>query len=199
MASWVKVNKAEVLDEFVEIESGAKSDRVQLAQALKLAKRQKATLVIAKLDRLSRNASFLLSLRDSGVEFVCTDMPEANRLTIGIMAVMAEHEREMISERTKAAMAAYKARCEATGEDYRVGNPNGFAATHRVKGPLNWTRTSDPLINSQLLYQLSYQGTLEKLDRREWLGLQALNFAISQVPVCRWCMARKGWCCLPLL
>ena len=89
MASWVKVNKAEVLDEFVEIESGAKSDRVQLAQALKLAKRQKATLVIAKLDRLSRNASFLLSLRDSGVEFVCTDMPEANRLTIGIMAVMA--------------------------------------------------------------------------------------------------------------
>lgn len=142
MASWVKANKSEVLEEFVEIESGAKSDRVQLAQALKLAKRQKATLVIAKLDRLSRNASFLLSLRDSGVEFVCTDMPEANRLTIGIMAVMAEHEREVISERTKAAMAAYKARCEATGEDYRVGNPNGFAATHRVKGPQERSRKS---------------------------------------------------------
>lgn len=116
MTAWVKSNKAEVLEEFVEVESGKKSDRPELAKALKLAKRQKATLVIAKLDRLSRNASFLLSLRDSGVEFVCTDMPEANRLTIGIMAVMAEHEREMISERTKAAMAAKKARCEATGE-----------------------------------------------------------------------------------
>ena len=142
MTTWVKSNKAEVLEEFVEVESGKKSDRPELAKALKLAKRQKATLVIAKLDRLSRNASFLLSLRDSGVEFVCTDMPEANRLTIGIMAVMAEHEREMISERTKAAMAAKKARCEATGEPYNVGNPNGFAEDDRSKGPQERSRKS---------------------------------------------------------
>ena len=142
MADWVTTNQAEIVEAFVEVESGSSADRPQLAKALKLAKRHKATLVIAKLDRLSRNAAFLLSLRDSGVEFVCTDMPEANRLTIGIMAVMAEHERETIAARTKAALKAYKARCEATGAEYRIGNPNGFSESYRAKGPQARSRKS---------------------------------------------------------
>ena len=96
--------------EFVEVESGKRDDRPQLAAALEACKLYGATLVIAKLDRLSRDAHFLLGLQKAGVKFVAADMPEANELTIGIMAVVAQAERKMISARTKAALAAAKAR-----------------------------------------------------------------------------------------
>ena len=99
-----------IAPEYVEVESGKRNERPELLKALKQCKLTGATLVVAKLDRLSRNAAFLMTMRDSGVQFVAADMPEANTLTIGIMAVMAQHEREMISQRTKAALAASKAR-----------------------------------------------------------------------------------------
>ncbi|MEM8595014.1 MAG: recombinase family protein [Pseudomonadota bacterium] len=116
---------AAVLDRFTEVESGRKADRPELAKALHLAKVTGATLVIAKLDRLSRNAAFLLTLRDSGVAFLAADMPEANDLTVGIMALVAEQERRAISRRTKEALAAAKAR------GVKLGNPNGAAALKR--------------------------------------------------------------------
>ena len=100
----------QLVKEFVEVESGKNADRPQLAKAFQLCRLIGAKLVIAKLDRLSRDAHFLLGLEKAGVDFVAADMPQANRLTIGIMAVMAQHEREMISERTKAALAAAKRR-----------------------------------------------------------------------------------------
>jgi DNA invertase Pin-like site-specific DNA recombinase len=99
-----------LLAEYTEIESGKKNIRPQLQAAIDHAKRTNATLVIAKLDRLSRNVAFIFALRDSGVDFACADMPDANTLTIGIFAALAQHERELISQRTKDALAAKKAR-----------------------------------------------------------------------------------------
>lgn len=103
------------LAEFTEVESGKVNARPQLEEAMRLCRAYRATLVIAKLDRLSRNASFLLALRDAGVQFVAVDMPDANNLTVGIMALVAQQEREAISARTKAALAVAKARGKRVG------------------------------------------------------------------------------------
>ncbi len=104
-----------IVAEFTEVESGKKSDRPELAKAFAACRLYGAKLVIAKLDRLSRDAHFLLGLEKAGVEFVAADMPGANRLTVGIMAVVAQEERRMISERTKAALAAAKANGKRLG------------------------------------------------------------------------------------
>jgi DNA invertase Pin-like site-specific DNA recombinase len=101
--------------EFVETESGAKEDRPKLADALALCRAHGAKLVIAKLDRLSRDAHFLIGMQRAGVQFVAADMPEANEMVVGIMAVVAQAERKMISARTKAALAAAKARGQKLG------------------------------------------------------------------------------------
>lgn len=104
--------------EFTEIESGKRStNRPQLRAALAECKRLKATLVVAKMDRLARNVNFISGLMEAGVEFVACDMPEANRLTIHIMSAMAEFETRAISDRTKAALTALKARGK------QLGNP----------------------------------------------------------------------------
>ena len=105
----------QLVAEVVEVESGKCNDRVELARAMNLCRAHRATLVIAKLDRLSRDAHFLLGLERAGIEFVAVDMPNANRLTVGIMAMVADEERRMISARTKAALAAAKARGTALG------------------------------------------------------------------------------------
>lgn len=105
-----------LVGEFVEVESGKKADnRPQLAAALKTCRLKNATLVVAKLDRLSRDAHFLLGLQNAGVRFVAVDMPEANEMTVGIMAVVAQAERKMISQRTIAALAAAKERGKKLG------------------------------------------------------------------------------------
>lgn len=97
-------------DEVVEVESGKLRDRPGLRNALDLCRRLSATLVIARLDRLARNVAFVSSLMDGGVEFVAVDAPYANRLMLHILAAFAEHERDMVSARTKAALQAAKAR-----------------------------------------------------------------------------------------
>ena len=112
-----------IAPEFVEVETGKRDDRPQLDKALKRSRLTGATLVVAKLDRLSRNAAFLMTLRDSGVNFVAADLPEANTMTVGVMAVVAQHEREAISHRTKAALGAAKARGRLLG-GFRASAPN---------------------------------------------------------------------------
>ena len=102
--------RGEVVSEFVEVESGKRTDRPELARALAEAKRAGAVLLIAKLDRLARNVAFIANLLESGVEVTAADMPEANRFVLHIMAAVAEQEGRAISERTRAALAAAKAR-----------------------------------------------------------------------------------------
>ncbi len=117
---------ATVIAEFVEIESGGKSDRPKLREALDVCQREKATLLIAKLDRLARSVAFISALMEAKTNFLAVDMPHASRLVLHVMAAFAEHEREMISQRTKAALAAAKAR------GVRLG-ANGAALAERHK------------------------------------------------------------------
>lgn len=117
---------AHIIDTFTEVETGKLNTRPQLMQALHLAKVTGATLVIAKLDRLSRNAAFLMTLQDAGVKFVAADLPQANSLTVGIMALVAQQEAEAISKRTKEALREAKRRGTV------LGNPNGAAALRRA-------------------------------------------------------------------
>jgi DNA invertase Pin-like site-specific DNA recombinase len=99
-----------LVQEVVEVESGKRNDRPALADALRLCRKHRATLVIAKLDRLARNVAFISNLMESGVEFVAADMPQADRFQLHIYAALAEQEAVAISKRTKAALAAAKAR-----------------------------------------------------------------------------------------
>jgi DNA invertase Pin-like site-specific DNA recombinase len=116
----------ELIGTFQEVESGKINNRPELSKAIALAKKSKAILVIAKLDRLSRNAAFLLQLQDSGVDFVACDMPNADKFSVGILALMAQRERELISQRTKTGLAVVKAR------GTKLGNPNPKASLKKA-------------------------------------------------------------------
>jgi DNA invertase Pin-like site-specific DNA recombinase len=116
-------------ESFTEIETGTnKRHRPELQRAIAASKRLGATLVIAKLDRLARNVHFVSGLMESGIEFVACDNPTANRLTVHILAAVAEDEARRISDRTKAALAAYKARGGT------LGNPRNLTAFASKKG-----------------------------------------------------------------
>jgi DNA invertase Pin-like site-specific DNA recombinase len=118
-----------LLAEHTEVETGRRNDRPELQKALAACRKHKARLVIAKLDRLSRNVAFIATMMDSGVEFVACDNPHETRLTLHILAAVAEHEREMISARTKAALQAAKARGVRLGRNAeRLAPANRTAA-----------------------------------------------------------------------
>lgn len=137
VAAFAKSRSIGLVAEYVEVESGKKDDRPQLAAALAHARRVGAVLLIAKLDRLARRVSFLSTLMESGTDFIAVDMPDANRFVLHIMAAVAEFERDQISARTKAALAIAKARGTRLGvhsqvlAKMRIAEATSFAETVR--------------------------------------------------------------------
>jgi DNA invertase Pin-like site-specific DNA recombinase len=136
-----------LISEVIEVESGKRNDRPKLAEALRLCRTRKATLIIAKLDRLARNLNFISNLMEAEADFVAVDFPQANRLTVHIMAAVAENEALMISARTKAALQAAKARGVKLGGD-RAGiiasqSPKGIAASAAIRAARSQKHAAD--------------------------------------------------------
>jgi DNA invertase Pin-like site-specific DNA recombinase len=139
------------------VESGSKNDRPQLTAAIKMAKEQKAILVIAKLDRISRNAAFLIQLQSSGIDFVACDMPNADKFTVGILALVAQRERELISQRTKAGLSVAKARGAV------LGNPNAAVA---------WQKAKQAIQNQKAEFA---KAAIKSIREIQSTGIQSLN------------------------
>ena len=152
----------EVVEEFIEVESGRKNARPEFAKAIEAAKRHRARLLIAKLDRLSRNAAFVMALRDGEVDFIACDLPDANTLTVGIMATFAQHEAERTSERTRAALAQKKAR------GFQLGTPANLTEQARRKGTEQVRENSRRHLANRQAAQLS------ELLRKNGLTLRAI-------------------------
>ncbi len=150
-----------LLAEHVEVESGKRNDRPELQKAVAACRRKKALLLIAKLDRLSRNVAFIAAMMDSGVEFVACDNPHATRLTLHILAAVAEHEREMIAARTRAALQAAKARGVRLGRNgaERLAPANKAAAIKRA-------RELKPLLNDLIDSGMSARQIAAELTTR---------------------------------
>ena len=142
VAGYVESIGGDLVAEFQEVESGGKADRPQLLAALAYCRVKRAMLVIAKLDRLARNVHFISALIESGIEFVIADMPTANKLTVHIIAAMAEYERDVISQRTKAALSAAKSRGVA------LGNPNVGMLSE--KGVASSRKRADDIANRMM-------------------------------------------------
>ncbi len=175
-----------VVAEFTDIESGKNNNRPELQKAINEAQKHKAHLLIAKLDRLSRNASFIFMLRDAKIDFTCCDMPQANSITIGIMAVLAQDERERISQRTKAALLELKKK------GIRLGNPRNLNIAAIEKGRLirkeNARSNENNRKASALIASLRMQGTsfYEITKRLNSLGFKARRggaFSQNQVQI----------------
>jgi len=139
VADYLNGRDWELLHEFVEVESGRRKDRPQLKAALDMCKRERATLVIAKLDRLARNVAFVATLLEGRIKFVCCDMPEADSTMLHIYSAMAEREAIKTSERTIAALAAAKARGRQLGwsipsriAEQRIASKRGAAANRSL-------------------------------------------------------------------
>jgi DNA invertase Pin-like site-specific DNA recombinase len=149
----------QIVGEYIEVESGRKADRPKLLAALEECRRRRAVLLIARLDRLARNVAFIANLMNSDVEFVAVDMPTANRLTIHILAAVAEHEREMISARTKAALAAARAR------GTKLGNPRYAEALTKARACIEYKRPSPEVMDLMKQWRLRSATLTDIADR----------------------------------
>ncbi len=162
---YVKHVRGKLVSAFQDIESGSKDNRPELLKALRECRLTGATLLIAKLDRLSRNRRFLIELQESSTKFICCDMPEANDLTVGILACMAEHERKMISVRTIAALAAVKKR------GVKLGNPNIHLVRNTDTSAATNARVAKAKIRNRELKQILLEIKESSSERLSLRGL----------------------------
>ena len=169
-----------LLKEYIEIESGKNNDRPKLKEALAACQRTRATLLIAKLDRLSRNVAFIANLMESGVDFIACDFPTANKLTVHILAAMAEYEREMISKRIKDALRAAKARGVKLGkpenlnkEAARIGRVLGTAK--RRANAYEYAQRFYPVISACRAEGMSLNAIARKLSEDKELTPRGLT------------------------
>ena len=186
---YAEANGGEIVGQFIEVESGGKTDseRPQLAAALEKCKKENAVLVCSKIDRLSRNAEFLLRLKNSRVEFVCCDIPNCDRFTISLFAILAEKEKNMISERTKNALKMVKAR------GIKLGSPNPELSVIKMnegarKGRIDFKNKIIPIINEIKSTGIeTLQGVADCLNRRgistrngkQWYPTQIRNLLVD--------------------
>ncbi|WP_345200667.1 recombinase family protein [Chryseobacterium ginsengisoli] len=173
-----------LIKEYEEVESGKKDDRPELLKALEHCKRENAILLIGKLDRLSRNVGFIYLLKDSKVRFVCCDMPEATDVTIGIMAVLAQDERERTSQRTKAALA------ELRSKGVTLGNPSNLNNEARKLGTEALIRKAKDNPNNKMATALiiplrengmSFQKIADRLNENGFKTATGKQFSNAQV------------------
>ncbi len=173
---YLEGKNGDVIEEFVEIESGGNNNRKKLQSALHLCKVTGSTLLIAKLDRLGRNAHFLLGLQQCNIKFVCCDIPEANEMTIGLLALIAEYERTMISKRIKEALHEAKKRGTKLGNydqngrsivKYIKENGNNKAVSALKEKAQQYARNILPIIEDiKARGILSYRGIAKELGKR---------------------------------
>lgn len=167
----------DLIDEVVEVESGKRADnRPQLQEALRLCRATGATLIVAKLDRLSRDAAFLMELQNSGAAFVAADMPGANTFTVGVMALVAQQEREGISARTKAALAAARDRGVVLGgwRGHALPSLVAAAASARVRTSNADRRSRDILV---FINQARQAGAVSLRDIATFLNERGIEAA----------------------
>lgn len=181
--NFISKSGGEVLSEYTDIESGANDNRPQLAKAIADCKKYDATLVIAKLDRLSRSAAFIFTLESSEVEFVCCDMPTANRLTVRLMAVLAQEERELISTRTKDALAERKRKGLKLGSPQNLTDDSRAKAyeANRNKAAKNPNNMRAKAMISQLIPGLTFTAAAEQLNKAGFVTSKGKQFDGTQV------------------
>ena len=181
--NYVKCSEC-ILAEFVEVESGKKDSRIELDKALNFAKETGATLIIAKLDRLSRNVAFLFQLRDSGVKFECCDLPDLNTMSLGIFATFAQYEREKISQRTKDALAAKKARGEKVGRaDYysEVGRAKAIEVRQANAQNNENTKRAENYAKMLRAQNMTLQAVCDRLNSEGFKTAKGKAYAPNQV------------------
>ena len=167
-------NEFEIIAEFEEHQSGKNDNRIELAKAIKYCQENGSVLGFTKLDRLSRRASFLHDIKSSGIELICLDMPELNTLTFGIFATIAEYERELISNRTKNALAIVR-------QTKTLGNPLGWsknrqkALNTKIENRKEWLNSNEIVKAKQIIHLLSSHGkpSLNEIARN--LNIQGIR------------------------
>jgi len=180
----IKENNGDLVAEYTEIESGKINNRPALALALDHARECGAVLIIAKLDRLSRNVEFIFRLRNAGVEFLCCDLPELNTLTLGIYATVAQYERERICERIKDALKAKKARGD------RLGSPQNLSDYSRQRSAEVRKQTAREQESNQKAWRviqslkcsgMSYRNIVDKLNEYGLVTVKGRQFKLATV------------------